>query len=426
MLKVYTKANSEELLGKLRDRAENISPEIMNSVSAILDDVRKNGDEAVKRYTEKFDGVKTDDFYLSDSEKERYISLVPDELKRTIERSAENIAAFSAMQKRQGNSISGDGKLMGERIIPLSRVGIYVPGGTAAYPSSVLMNAIPARTAGVGEIVMVTPPKAGGINPAVIYAAQVAGVDKILTVGGAQAVAALAYGTESIPRVDKIVGPGNIFVAMAKKLVFGAVDIDMIAGPSEILIVADKTAEPKFVAADLLSQAEHDRMAASILVTDSGELVEKVQAELEAQLKVLPRTEIAGASVDNYGSAVILDSVEECIDFSNEVAPEHLELAVAEPLSVLDRVKNAGSVFLGEYTPEPLGDYFAGPNHVLPTNGTARFASPLSVDTFVKKSQFLCYSREALMSVKDDVIRFAESEGLGAHANSVRIRFKDE
>jgi len=426
MLKVYTKANSEELLGKLRDRAENISPEIMNSVSAILDDVRKNGDEAVKRYTEKFDGVKTDDFYLSDSEKERYISLVPDELKRTIERSAENIAAFSAMQKRQGNSISGDGKLMGERIIPLSRVGIYVPGGTAAYPSSVLMNAIPARTAGVGEIVMVTPPKAGGINPAVIYAAQVAGVDKILTVGGAQAVAALAYGTESIPRVDKIVGPGNIFVAMAKKLVFGAVDIDMIAGPSEILIVADKTAEPKFVAADLLSQAEHDRMAASILVTDSGELVEKVQAELEAQLKVLPRTEIAGASVDNYGSAVILDSVEECIDFSNEVAPEHLELAVAEPLSVLERVKNAGSVFLGEYTPEPLGDYFAGPNHVLPTNGTARFASPLSVDTFVKKSQFLCYSREALMSVKDDVIRFAESEGLGAHANSVRIRFKDE
>ena len=426
MLKVYTKANSEELLGKLRDRAENISPEIMNSVSAILDDVRKNGDEAVKRYTEKFDGVKTDDFYLSDSEKERYISLVPDELKRTIERSAENIAAFSAMQKRQGNSISGDGKLMGERIIPLSRVGIYVPGGTAAYPSSVLMNAIPARTAGVGEIVMVTPPKAGGINPAVIYAAQVAGVDKILTVGGAQAVAALAYGTESIPRVDKIVGPGNIFVAMAKKLVFGAVDIDMIAGPSEILIVADKTAEPKFVAADLLSQAEHDRMAASIRVTDSGELVENVQAELEAQLKVLPRTEIAGASVDNYGSAVILDSVEECIDFSNEVAPEHLELAVAEPLSVLERVKNAGSVFLGEYTPEPLGDYFAGPNHVLPTNGTARFASPLSVDTFVKKSQFLCYSREALMSVKDDVIRFAESEGLGAHANSVRIRFKDE
>jgi len=251
-------------------------------------------------------------------------------------------------------------------------------------------------------------------------------VDKILTVGGAQAVAALAYDTESIPRVDKIVGPGNIFVAMAKKLVFGAVDIDMIAGPSEILIVADKTAEPKFVAADLLSQAEHDRMAASILVTDSGELVEKVQAELEAQLKVLPRTEIAGASVDNYGSAVILDSVEECIDFSNEVAPEHLELAVAEPLSVLERVKNAGSVFLGEYTPEPLGDYFAGPNHVLPTNGTARFASPLSVDTFVKKSQFLCYSREALMSVKDDVIRFAESEGLGAHANSVRIRFKDE
>ena len=426
MLKVYTKAGAEELLQKLRDRAENISPEIMNSVSAILYDVRKNGDEAVKRYTEKFDGVKTDDFYLSETEKKRYISLVPDELKRTIERSAENIAAFSAMQKRQGNSISKEGKLMGERIIPLSRVGIYVPGGTAAYPSSVLMNAIPARTAGVGEIVMVTPPKAGGINPAVVYAAEIAGVDKILTVGGAQAVAALAYGTESIPRVDKIVGPGNIFVAMAKKLVFGAVDIDMIAGPSEILIVADKTAEPAYVAADHLSQAGHDKMAASILVTDSGELIEKVQAELEKQLAVLPRTEIAGASVDNYGSAVLLDSIEECIDFSNEVAPEHLELAVREPLNVLERVKNAGSVFLGEYTPEPLGDYFAGPNHVLPTNGTARFASPLSVDTFVKKSQFLCYSREALMSVKDDVIRFAESEGLGAHANSVRIRFKDE
>ncbi|MBR5453340.1 MAG: histidinol dehydrogenase, partial [Clostridia bacterium] len=288
MLKVYTKAGAEELLQKLRDRAENISPEIMNSVSAILYDVRKNGDEAVKRYTEKFDGVKTDDFYLSETEKKRYISLVPDELKRTIERSAENIAAFSAMQKRQGNSISKEGKLMGERIIPLSRVGIYVPGGTAAYPSSVLMNAIPARTAGVGEIVMVTPPKAGGINPAVVYAAEIAGVDKILTVGGAQAVAALAYGTESIPRVDKIVGPGNIFVAMAKKLVFGAVDIDMIAGPSEILIVADKTAEPAYVAADLLSQAEHDKMAASILVTDSGELIEKVQAELEKQLAVLP------------------------------------------------------------------------------------------------------------------------------------------
>ncbi|MBR6559381.1 MAG: histidinol dehydrogenase [Clostridia bacterium] len=426
MLKVYTKENATELLMKLRDRAENISPEIMNSVSAILDDVRKNGDEAVKRYTEKFDGVKPDDFYLSREEQEKYIALVPDELRKTIERSAENIAAFSAMQKRQGNSISSDGKLMGERIIPLKRVGIYVPGGTAAYPSSVLMNAIPARTAGVGEIVMVTPPKAGGINPAVIYAAKVAGVDKILTVGGAQAVAALAYGTESIPRVDKIVGPGNIFVAMAKKLVFGAVDIDMIAGPSEILIVADSTADPAFVAADLLSQAEHDKMAASILVTDSKELIDNVQIELEKQLALLPRTEIAGASVDNYGSAVLLDSVAGCIEFSNEVAPEHLELAVADPLDVLESVKNAGSVFLGEYTPEPLGDYFAGPNHVLPTNGTARFASPLSVDTFVKKSQFLCYSRDALMSVKDDVIRFAESEGLGAHANSVRIRFKDE
>ncbi len=426
MLKVYDKNTADELLALLRDRAENISPEIMNSVSDIISDVRSNGDAAVRKYTEKFDGVKNADFYLSREERDAYISKVPDELKRTIERSAENIAKFSAMQKREGHSRTEDGKIMGERIIPLARVGIYVPGGTAAYPSSVLMNAIPARTAGVGEIVMVTPPKAGGINPAVIYAAEVAGVDKILTVGGAQAVAALAYGTESIPRVDKIVGPGNIFVAMAKKLVFGAVNIDMIAGPSEILVIADESAEPKFIAADLLSQAEHDKMAAAILVTDSGELVEKVQAELERQLAALPRNEIAGASVDNYGSAVVLDSIDEAIEFSNIVAPEHLELALTDPMAALEKVKNAGSVFLGEYAPEPLGDYFAGPNHVLPTNGTARFASPLSVDTFVKKSQYLCYSKDALRSVKDDVIRFAESEGLGAHANSVRIRFENE
>ena len=424
MLEFYTKDTADILLAKLRDRAENVSADVLNTVAAIISDVRKDGDAALRMYTERFDGVSPESFFLSDKEKKEYTDRVPEELKRSLRLAASNIRAFSGRQIRGSVSYEDGGKRMGERLIPLKRVGIYVPGGTAAYPSSVLMNAIPARTAGVEEIIMVTPPKSGGINPAVVYAAELAGVDRILTVGGAQAVAALAYGTESIPKVDKIVGPGNIFVAMAKKLVFGTVDIDMIAGPSEILIIADSGADPEFVAADLLSQAEHDRLAAAILLSDSEDLARAADAMLERQIGILPRADIASESIRRFGSAVIMPSLEECAELSDLIAPEHLELAVRDPESLLVKVRNAGSVFLGDYTPEPLGDYFAGPNHVLPTNGTARFASPLSVDAFMKRSQYLSYSKDELLDAGEHIIRLAESEGLGAHARSVRIRME--
>ncbi len=423
-MKIYNKNQTGELMAMLSDRAENISPEIMNTVADVIANIRKNGDKALREYTEKFDKVKLTSFAVSEEEKEELIAKVPAELKAAIDEAAANIYAFHSKQKQNSFMANEPGKVMGQIVRPLEKVGLYVPGGTAAYPSSVLMNAIPAKVAGVEKITMVTPPKAEGINPAVIYAAKVAGITDILKIGGAQAVAALAYGTESVERVDKIVGPGNIFVAMAKKLVFGAVDIDMIAGPSEVLVIADDRANPAYVAADLMSQAEHDPMAASILITTSADLAEKVLGEIEKQKATLARCDIIDRSLDSFGSVVVVDTVEEAAALSNKIAPEHLELSVANPFEVLSLVKNAGSIFLGDNAPEPLGDYFAGPNHVLPTNGTARFSSALGVDSFIKKSSYLYYSEDALKAIGEKVITFANAEGLSAHANSIVQRMK--
>lgn len=424
MFTVYTGNTLPELIKKLKDRADNTNDDIERSVKNILADVKTRGDEALFEYSEKFDRVKLTSLRMSDEEKAAAIAKVPVELKATIDLAAENIRAFHEKQKANSWISNENGRIMGQRVLPLRRVGLYVPGGTAAYPSSVLMNAIPAKVAGVESIVMVTPPKNEGVNPAVIYAAEVAGVTDIVTVGGAQAVAAMAYGTESIEQVDKIVGPGNIFVATAKRLVFGTVDIDMFAGPSEILVIADENANPAYVAADFMSQAEHDPIAASILVTTSKKLVEDVKVEIEKQIKTLSRADIIEKSLLAYGSAVIVDSLDEAAKVSDLIAPEHLELMVDEPFELLGKVRNAGSVFLGANSPEPLGDYFAGPNHVLPTNGTARFSSALSTDSFVKKSSYLYYSSDALNTYADDIIRFAEAEGLTAHANSIKVRKK--
>lgn len=423
-MRIYKKNETDELLRALADRAENISPDIMNAVSEIIANVRKNGDAELREYTEKFDKVTLDSLYMSEEEKDELIKKVPVELKATIDEAAKNIFAFHEKQKQNSWMMNGDGKVMGQLVRPLEKVGLYVPGGTAAYPSSVLMNAIPAKVAGVEKITIVTPPKAEGVNPAVVYAAGAAGITDIVKVGGAQAVAALAYGTESVERVDKIVGPGNIFVAMAKKLVFGAVDIDMIAGPSEVLVIADDRANPAYVAADLMSQAEHDPMAAAILITTSEKLASEVQTEIEVQKAQLSRHDIIDRSLDAYGSVIIVDTLEEAVALSNKIAPEHLELSVAEPFELLGLVKNAGSIFLGDNAPEPLGDYFAGPNHVLPTNGTARFSSALGVDSFVKKSSYLYYNEAALKVVGEKVVTFANAEGLSAHANSILQRLK--
>ncbi len=422
MFKIYTKETVGELIGLLKKRADNTSEEVEKTVKGILADVKANGDRALFEYSERIDKVKLTSLRISEEEKAAAAEKLPTELKEAMQRAAANIFAFHEKQKTNSWIDNRDGRIMGQRVLPLKRVGLYVPGGTAAYPSSVLMNAIPAKVAGVESIVMVTPPKAEGVNPAVIYAAGLAGVEDIVTVGGAQAVAALAYGTESIPQVDKIVGPGNIFVATAKRLVSGTVDIDMFAGPSEVLIIADEKAEPAYVAADFMSQAEHDPLAASILVTTSEKLVSEVQSEIEKQLKTLSRAEIIKKSLSSYGSAVIMDSLESAAEVSDKISPEHLELMVEEPFELLGKVRNAGSVFLGENSPEPLGDYYAGPNHVLPTNGTARFSSALSVDSFVKKSSYLYYSKEALRKAADDVITFAKAEGLTAHANSIEVR----
>jgi len=422
MLKFYDKSSAPALLDMLRRRSAGENPEIMATVTRVIDDVKARGDEALYEYSEKFDGVKLTSLFMSEEEKERLIAMVPDDLRRTMERAAANIRAFHEQQKQTSWVDASEGRVMGQRVLPLRRVGIYVPGGRDAYPSSVLMNAIPASVAGVDEIIMCTPPKAEGVNPAVIYAAHLAGVKNILTVGGAQAVAALAYGTESIKRVDKIVGPGNIYVAMAKRLCYGAVDIDMIAGPSEVLCICDDSANASYIAADLLSQAEHDPLAASVLITTSRKKAEEIDAELARQTDLLARREIIMQSISSFGSAVIVDTLDEAAVLSDEIAPEHLELALESPFEMLSKIRNAGSVFLGHMTPEPLGDYMAGPNHVLPTGGTARFSSALSVDSFVKKSSYLYFGREAFNSLADDVIRFAEAEGLDAHANSVRIR----
>ncbi|HHX53330.1 MAG TPA: histidinol dehydrogenase [Clostridiales bacterium] len=427
MLKRYTKDNIQVLLRKLGERANNIPAKVLETVNGVIAAVRKDGDAALKKFTLDFDGVALDSLYLTESEAEEALAKLPDGLYETMERAAANIRAFHEKQREEGFISARPGRVTGQRVLPLRRVGMYVPGGTAAYPSSVLMNAIPAKVAGVAELIMATPPKKEGLNPAVVAAAKIAGVDKILLAGGAQVIAALAYGTESVKKVDKIVGPGNDYVATAKRLVYGAVDIDMIAGPSEVLIIADETADPAYVAADLMSQAEHDPRAAAVLITTDEKLADKVDEELKRQIALLPRAETIKKSLGEFGAVVILDSIDEAVALSNEIAPEHLELSIADSFSKLGLVENAGSVFLGHDTPEPLGDYYAGPNHVLPTNGTARFASALSVSSFVKRSSYLCYDRASLLEDADDVIRFAEAEGLGAHANSIRQRLnKDE
>ena len=397
---------------------------VASIVEEIIANVRANGDKALLEYCEKFDKVKLTALQVTQQEIDEAFATVEPRFIEVLEKAAENIRTFHACQKRNGFVVNNkNGVMVGQKIIPVDRAGLYVPGGTASYPSPVLMDAIPAKIAGCPDVVMVTPPgKDGKVNPVILAAAKIAGVDKIFKVGGAQAIAALAYGTESIPKVDKIVGPGNAFVAEAKKQVYGVVSIDMIAGPSEILVVADATANPAHVAADLLSQAEHDKMASAVLVTDSAELAKNVQAELEVQIPQLERAEIARASIDNNGKIIVADDLSAAIEIANEIAPEHLELCVDNPFDYLDSIRHAGSVFMGKNCPEALGDYFAGPNHTLPTSGTAKFSSPLSVDDFVKKTQFIYYSREALDNVAEDVGYFARQEGLTGHAKSAEIR----
>ncbi|MBQ4136874.1 MAG: histidinol dehydrogenase [Clostridia bacterium] len=406
-------------------RAEGIS-DVGETVADIIADVRERGDKALFDYAEKFDRASLESLEVTKEEIEAARAEVSPELIRIMEDAAENIREFHKHQVRNSFILNEKkGVVTGQKVMPLESVGLYVPGGTAAYPSSVLMNCIPAKIAGVERIVIATPATGGKINPVILAAASVAGADKIYKMGGAQAVAALAYGTESIARVDKIVGPGNAYVAEAKRQVFGKVAIDMIAGPSEILIVADKNSSAKNIAADLLSQAEHDKLASAVLVTESTELAKAVSEELERQIPLLERADIARASIDNNGKIIICPSIEEAIEISNDIAPEHLELCIDSPFDYIDSVKNAGSVFMGRYCPEALGDYFAGPNHTLPTSGTARFSSPLSVDDFVKKMQYTYYSKDALEAVYKDVAGFASAEGLTAHAKSALVRFED-
>ncbi|MBO4410541.1 MAG: histidinol dehydrogenase [Spirochaetales bacterium] len=400
------------------------SKDVSAAVSAILADVRALGDKALRDYTKRFDGADLDTIEVPRCEIEEAASSMDPEFLRVLERAAANIREYHSRQIRQGFEFNApDGVVMGQKILPVAVAGIYVPGGTAAYPSTVLMDTIPAKLAGVGQVVMVSPPgKDGKISKAVLAAAKVAGVDRVFRVGGAQAIGALAYGTESVPRADKIVGPGNVFVAEAKKQVSGIVSIDMIAGPSEILIIADGKSNPKVLAADMLSQAEHDRNASAVLVTDCKELADKVAGELEVQLSVLPREEIARASIENNGKIIIASSMKQAIEVSNNIAPEHLEVCVDNPFDYLPDIRNAGSVFLGRSCPEALGDYLAGPNHTLPTSGTARFSSPLSVDDFVKKYQYTYYTPQALAKAADDIALFARREGLEAHARSALVR----
>ena len=398
--------------------------DVAGTVAAILADVRQNGDEALLRYTRQFDRVELTALEVTPAERQAALAAVDPAFLKVLEKAAANIRAFHSRQLRQGFECrQPNGAVVGQRVLPIERVGLYVPGGTAALASTVLMDAIPAKLAGVSELVMVTPPdRKGGVAPAILAAAQIAGVDRIFKVGGAQAIGALAYGTQTLPKVDKIVGPGNAFVAEAKKQVFGLVSIDMIAGPSEILVAADGQNDPAVVAADLLSQAEHDKLASAVLVTDSLPLANAVAAELERQIPLLPRADIARASIDQNGKIIVADDLEAVIDIANAIAPEHLELCVADPMAWLPRIRHAGSVFLGRWCPEALGDYLAGPNHTLPTGGTARFSSPLSVDDFVKKTQYIYYTPQALDAVADDVAAFARQEGLEAHARSALSR----
>lgn len=424
MLTPYTMQQKDELIAYLEGRSEEINADIMLKVTDILNNVRLNKDEALKYYTKCFDGIELDDFKVSEEELNQAAALADASFVAAMQNASHNIEVFHQAQIQSGYRLDKEyGIYLGQRVLPLDSVGIYVPGGRAQYPSSVLMNAIPARIAGVKRIVMITPPsKEGGLHPNIAAAAKIAGVTEIYKIGGAQGIAALAYGTQSIQKVDKIVGPGNIFVATAKKLVFGTVDIDMIAGPSEILVIADENANPAYVAADLLSQAEHDPMASAILVSNSASLIEKVNVELAKQVEQLPKVEIAKASLQAYGTSILCDDLSQCVEISNQIAPEHLELMIAEPMAYLDQVKHAGSVFLGYYTCESIGDYFGGTNHVLPTSGTARFSSALGVDSFIKKSSFLYYSEEAVKTYGSQIIKMAQEENLDAHANAVKVR----
>ena len=421
----------KEFLAEVEKRAGQVNADVEKTVRAIIADVKENGDAAVKSYTAKFDCPNSQYYRVPDEAIQDALTEAneqnPDFVNAMLN-AVENITAFHARQKREGFCVTEEnGVIMGQRVRGLDRVGLYVPGGTAAYPSSVLMNAIPAKIAGVKEIIMVTPPlKDGTANKDILVAAALCGVDKIYLAGGAQAVAALAYGTEEIPRVSKIVGPGNIFVATAKKLLYGTVDIDMIAGPSEILVLADETANPKYLAADLMSQAEHDKLASAVMITTCMDVAEKTQAEIERQSAYLSRKEIIDCSLENYGAIIVCDDMDYAVELANKIAPEHLEVVAANPMEYIGKLDNVGSLFLGQYSPEPLGDYYAGPNHVLPTSGTARFFSPLGVDSFVKRSSYICYTKDALLDAADDIILIAEREKLTAHANSIKVRKEDE
>lgn len=426
MIKIYRygEVSNDEIFAR-----PDLQTGVEDIVAGIIANVRQQGDSALFDYARQFDNAELSSLEVTEAEIDEAFALVGEEFAGILQRSAANIRKFHEAQKRQSFIINDeDGIVMGQKITPIEKAGLYVPGGTAAYPSTVLMDSIPAKIAGVSELVITTPPNADGkVNPHVLAAARTAGVDRIFKVGGAQAIAALAYGTESIPKVDKIVGPGNAFVAEAKKQVYGQVSIDMIAGPSEILAVADRKSNPRHVAADLLSQAEHDKNASAVLVTDSMELAEAVAKEIDEQLKTLPRRDIAAVSIENNGKIIVAEGdIRKALDIANEIAPEHLELCMDNPFEYLDAVKHAGSIFLGRNCPEALGDYFAGPNHTLPTSGTARFSSPLSVDDFVKKSQYTYYSKDALSRVYKDIAAFADSEGLHGHARSVRSRFEEE
>lgn len=422
------KETKKDILANLLKRSTNDYGEIEERVNSIIERVRTEGDSAVYDYARQFDrcDLNDDSFMVTEAEIEEGAASIDSKLYEVMERSFANIRSYHEKQVRQSFfTTRDDGSVLGQRITPIRKVGVYVPGGKAAYPSTVLMNITPALCAGVPEIIMCTPAGPDGrVTPVVLAAAKITGVKKIFKTGGAQAIAAMAYGTDMIPKVDKIVGPGNIYVALAKRAVYGHVSIDSVAGPSEVMVLADETADPRYVAADLLSQAEHDEMASAILVTTSEELAAKVSEEIDAMISALSRREIIEKSLDNYGYALIADNMEDAIDVVNDIASEHLEIVTADPWGTMTKVKNAGAIFLGEYSSEPLGDYFAGPNHVLPTNGTAKFFSPLSVDDFIKKSSVICYSKEALESVHEDVEVFAKSEGLTAHANSVAVRFK--
>ena len=418
----------KELLNSLRQRSGETDKKVTASVTEILDNVKSRGDEAVREYTMKFDGRCPEQMEVTRAQMEEAVAEADPRFVEALRNAMENIREFHSRQKQQSFiDARSNGVMMGQRIRGLKRVGLYVPGGTAAYPSSVLMNAVPAKIAGVEEVIMVTPPlKDGTANPDILVAAALAGVDRNFLMGGAQAVGALAYGTETIPKVDKIVGPGNIFVATAKRILYGVVDIDMIAGPSEILVMADSTANPKFLAADLMSQAEHDVLASSILLTTDRAIAEQTLEELARQMEKLSRKEIIEKSLRDYGAMIVCRSVDEMVELANELAPEHLEVMMDNPMAYLGRLDNAGSVFLGQYAPEPLGDYYAGPNHVLPTSGTARFFSPLGVDSFIKKSSYIYYTEEALRAAHDDIVCIAEREQLTAHANSIKVRFESE